>query len=318
MDIASTTDLLALLSDPTRVRALALLSAHEMSAAELLEALGGAQSRMSSHLSRLKAAGMLRERRAGSTVYLQLDGGALAPAAAAVWDAVRGGLSDAQLQQDMRAAEAVIRARGATRGWTERVAGEMEKHYSPGRTWESLARGLAVVSSLGDVLDVGSGDGTVAQLLCGVARSYTLLDHNAHVLDAARGRLRGAPRVELVTADAEELPWAAPRFDQVFLFNVLTDVAHPARAIQEAARVLRPQGVLGIITLGAHGALAQTAAYGHVHAGFSPVRLRRMLVDAGLTVESCAVTSREKRTPRLEVVTARAQKPANKARKARP
>jgi len=40
-----------------------------------------------------------------------------------------------------------------------------------------------------------------------------------------------------------------------------------------------------------------------------------LLEKAGLTVEQCAVTSREKRAPQFEVVTAFARKPTTKGRR---
>ena len=46
------------------------------------------------------------------------------------------------------------------------------------------------------------------------------------------------------------------------------------------------------------------AAYRHTHLGLSPTTVKRLLRRADFTVESCAVTSREHRPPRLQVVTA--------------
>jgi hypothetical protein len=91
--------------------------------------------------------------------------------------------------------------------------------------------------------------------------------------------------------------------------NVLTHAELPARAADEIARVLRPGGRATLVALDAHRQAATTAAYGHVHPGFTPAALRAMLLKAGLAVESCAVTSRERREPHFRVVTAFAYKP---------
>lgn len=58
------TDLLAVLADPTRLRALRLLwDGNEHCVCELMEHLGSSQSRTSRHLTRLKEAGLVVDRR---------------------------------------------------------------------------------------------------------------------------------------------------------------------------------------------------------------------------------------------------------------
>ena len=97
-------------------------------------------------------------------------------------------------------------------------------------------------------------------------------------------------------------------FDQVLLFNVLCHVDDGARVVAEAARVLRRGGDLAVITLAAHDHADVTAPYGHVHSGYAPPALKKLLTKAGLDVLQCEVTSREKRLPYFEVVTASAHK----------
>jgi hypothetical protein len=94
------------------------------------------------------------------------------------------------------------------------------------------------------------------------------------------------------------------------LFNVLTQVATPARVLSEVSRVLREDGNLALVTLGAHDHADVSANYGDVHPGFAPARLRRMLQKASFAVECCDVACREKRPPHFETVTAFARKAA--------
>ena len=75
-------------------------------------------------------------------------------------------------------------------GWPDAVAGEMERHWSPGRNWESLARAVAGLVRLGDVVDIGSGDGSVAQLLGARAKSWTCVDRSERVLDGGADAAR--------------------------------------------------------------------------------------------------------------------------------
>ena len=61
------------LSDPTRVRVLALLEQEELAVQELMDVLGMAQSRVSRHLAILREAGLLRDRRDGTYVFYRFD-----------------------------------------------------------------------------------------------------------------------------------------------------------------------------------------------------------------------------------------------------
>lgn len=303
--LADASQTLALLADPTRVRLLALLVREELSVAELTQVTELAQSRVSTHLGKLKDAGLLTDRRQGaSTFYRASD--AMPDTAARVWSSLLTELDDRVLDADRNRCEAVVRARD---GWPEAVAGEMERHYSPGRTWEATARGFCGLMRLGDVLDAGSGDGTLAALIAPRARSVTCLDRSEAVLEAAKKRLATHPSVTFARADLLELPFADGSFDQVMLFNVLTSARSPERALSEAARVLRAGGSVAIVTLRAHGHAAITASYGHQVPGFDPDALAALLESSGLTVELCEVTSRERRPPYFEVLSAFAHKP---------
>jgi len=302
-----TVDLLHLFGDPTRVRLVALLARQALTVAELTAITDLAQSRVSTHLGRLKEAGVLRDRRQGASTVYALNEGAMPADARQMWALIEGAIDDAVLDADRARCEALVRARAA--GWPDAVAGEMERHYSPGRTWEAMAQAFLGLMRLGDVLDAGAGDGTIAGLLAPRARRITCLDRNARMVAAARGRLAKMPNVDVVRADVSAVPAADAAFDEVLLLNVLTSVEAPALALAEAARVLRPGGRLVLVTLDAHAHASVTAAYGHVHAGFRPAAVRGMLTRAGLAVERCEVSSRERRQPHFQVVTAFAYKP---------
>jgi SAM-dependent methyltransferase len=317
--LGATSDLLGLLAEPSRVRLLALLGDNELTVNELCAVTELGQSRVSTHLGKLREAGLVRDRRAGGSTYYRMANGELPAPARKLWSVVAADLDDAQVATDRQRCTAVLRARAEQARddsrWPDSVAGEMERHYSPGRTWEALARGLIGLCDLGDVLDAGAGDGATAQLLAPRARSITCVDVSETLIDAARVRLAGHANVRAEVADLHALPFADASFDQVLLLNVLTHLRAPGPALAELARVLRPHGRLALVTLAAHGHLDVTAAYGHVTAGFRPAAVGRLLEKAGLTVEQCAVTSREKRAPQFEVVTAFAHKPTAKHRK---
>src|SRR5271165_2396887 len=70
--MASILKWLRLLSDPARVRILLLLEKEELSVAELQAILGMAQSSLSTHLSQLKQAGLVEDRRTGKNILYRL------------------------------------------------------------------------------------------------------------------------------------------------------------------------------------------------------------------------------------------------------
>lgn len=299
-NLATTVDLLHLFGDPTRVRLMALLAREELSVAEITSVTQLPQSRVSTHLGKLREADVLRDRRVGPSTFYAVNDGAMPEDAREIWSLLAARVDDAVIETDRRRCEAVLRARNGNGRWPDVVAGEMERHYSPGRTWEAMARGFASLMSLGDVLDVGAGDGTIAEMLAPRARSYVALDVSEKLVAAAHARL-GA-RARCVVGDAHALPFADNSFDHVLLFNVLTSADKPQRAVAEAARVAR--GRVVVVTLDAHEYGSVTAAYHHVHPGFRPATIRKYLEKAGLAVEQCEVTSRERRAPHFAVVTA--------------
>ena len=66
-------EILKLLADTTRVRLLGLLDIEELSVAELQEVLAMGQSRISSHLSLLRQADLVMDRREGKRTFYTLN-----------------------------------------------------------------------------------------------------------------------------------------------------------------------------------------------------------------------------------------------------
>jgi ArsR family transcriptional regulator len=297
------TELCRLLADETRLRLLILLESYELTIAELTEVTALAQSRVSTHLSRLKRAGLVQDRRVGAaslfSANLSNDG-----LASELWTLLKSRVEDRRVRLDAERADGVVLARKHGQTWAESVAGRMELHYSPGRTWEATARALIGLLSPGDVLDIGSGDGVLAELIAERSRNVTCADISAAVLGAARKRLAKLDRVDYCQADMHALPFAQAAFDHAFLMHALSYTREPQRVLAEAARVLRPQGRLVVAALAAHQHREIMRAYDHVNLGLSPAALAKLLKDAGLQVESCRISSRETRPPYFSVVTA--------------
>ncbi len=308
MDLHQTSSLLRLLADPTRMRLLALLDAEELTVAEIAGVLHLAQPRVSTHLARLREAELVRDRRSGVSVYYR-SGGDGDTARDALLATLRGNLDDGLLERDRQRLREVLARRADEAGWADSVAGDMERHYSPGRSWETLARSMMQLLDTGAVLDIASGDGVLAELLAAHATRIVCVDASARVVAAARARLRRHAHVEVLQADMHDLPLPAAGFDLVLMLHALTYSAQPARAIAEAARMLKPGGRLLLTTLLKHAHWNAVQPYGHLNSGFRREEIVRHARRAGLVIHNCQRISRERRPPHFEVLALLAQRP---------
>ncbi|KGM57286.1 ArsR family transcriptional regulator [Lysobacter arseniciresistens ZS79] len=314
MDLEGWSSRLKVFADATRVRLLALLEREELTVAELSAITRLAQPRVSTHLARLKDAGLVRDRRSGVSAYYRFDEAALDGAQHSLWKTLREGSDDPLLRQDAERVPAVLATRAADQNWADSVAGDMERHYSPGRTWEAMARSALPLLEPGDVLDVASGDGVLAELLAPHSHRYVCLDSSTKVVLAASERLRKLKNVEVREGDMHALPFDDGHFDLVVLMHALTYADQPAQAVAEAGRVLRPGGRLLLTSLARHEHRSAVESYGHVNLGFSEKELRRFATRGGFEITSCETVTRERRPPHFEVIALIARKAAGKAR----
>ena len=118
--------------------------------------------------------------------------------------------------------------------------------------WERFTRDVVLPWALQgqdigvDVLELGAGSGEMAAAL--VRRSpgirLTLTDIDERMVATARDRLPGSPGPKVEQADSTELPFEDSSFDVVLSFLMLHHVVHWQSAVAEAARVLKPDGML--------------------------------------------------------------------------
>ena len=309
MDLEAWSTRLKVFADATRVRLLALLEGEELTVAELSAITQLAQPRVSTHLAKLKEAGLVRDRRAGVSAYYRFDEDNLDTVQRELWRSLRDGSDDPLLRQDAERVAGVLANRAADQNWADSVAGDMERHYSPGRTWEALARTALPLLETGDVLDIASGDGVLAELLSPHAKRYICIDTSARVVAAAGERLRRFPNVEVREGDMHALPFKDASFDLVVLMHALTYSTKPAQAVAEAARVLRRGGRLLLSSLARHEHRSVVEAYGHVSLGCSEKELRKFAEKAGLEIANAETVTRERRPPHFEVLSLTAVKP---------
>lgn len=305
MTLTHYVDTLSLLGDESRLRLCALLAGRELCVTDLVRVTGISQPRVSTHLGRLREAGVVRDRRKGPQSFYTLDGERL-PASARTLLAEAARSDDPTLDGDRARLHELETERRS--GLAEYVPDELDRFYSPGRSWQSLAVGIAAMLKLGDVLDVGSGDGAAASAIAPYCRSLTCVDAIERMVDETRERLASFAHATARVADVHALPFPDASFDTILLFHTLTYAERPARAVAECARVLRPGGRLVVLCLDRHRHQDVTGKYGERHPGFSPRDVRRRLTAAGLSVITADVACRESKKPHLQVVLAIAEK----------
>jgi ubiquinone/menaquinone biosynthesis C-methylase UbiE len=121
------------------------------------------------------------------------------------------------------------------------------------RRFEGVARQLVAACGLGPgmrALDVGAGTGNVALAIAASGASPEACDLTPALVSAGRARCDALGEWEIpwVVADAEELPFAAGRFDAVLSVFGLVLAPRPEVAIAEAFRVTRSRGCVGFTT----------------------------------------------------------------------
>ena len=281
------------LADPTRLRIMRLLAAMELAVGELAQVLEQSQPRVSRHVGILCDAGLAERRREGSWVFLHT------PSVAednALLDAMINLLATAEREdqgfaeqclKDRRKLAAIRAAREETaQTYFARHAGDWDElrqlHSSDSQVEEALVSALSD-RSLGDLLDIGTGTGRIAELLADGATSVTALDKSLEMLKLARAKLQHLPvgKAELVPGDFTDLPFGEPQFDTVVLHQVLHFAQDPELVLQEAARVTRAGGRIAIVDFATHGREDLRTRYAHARLGFGDKQIKQMLREAG-------------------------------------
>lgn len=302
-------DLFKTLADESRIRLVLLLQQQELTVAELAEITRLAQPRVSTHLSTLKKLNVVQVRKQGVSSFYRLNSEQLDEQFNGLLELVQNHYADhALIAQDNQQMALVMSEQAASNQWVDSVAGDMERHYSPGRTWEATARAVTKLINLGDVLDLGSGDGVLAELLAKNSSKYTCVDNNAKAIEAAKARLKHLDNIKFNQSDIHHLPFNENQFDCVLMLHVLTYSTDPEQVINQAVKVMKPGAHLLISTLAQHKHESVKQDYGHKNLGFKPNQLEQWCSMAGLENINACISSQEQRKPHFKIITVEATK----------
>ena len=277
-------------SDPTRLRILALLARMELSVGELAHLLHQSQPRVSRHVRILADAGIVERRKEGSWVFL------------AIADAKRTGalleLMDAWLDEGTRAVFAADSERlDAVR--SDRAEAAQRYFAAHADVWDSI-RSLHVSDSevekaiaealggraFGTLVDIGTGTGRMIELFGPRANQAIGIDRSSEMLRLARVKLESAGvRSSLRQGDMYALPLPDSAADCAIIHQVLHYAHAPADAIAEAGRVLAPGGTLLVVDFAAHEREELRARDAHLRLGFADDVMAGWFAASGIAVD---------------------------------
>jgi len=267
-------ELFQAVSDPTRLRILALLARMELSVGEVAQLLNQSQPRVSRHVRILTDAGILERRKEGSWVFLAL---ADADRTEPLINLIRQWTDDASLRvfdQDSARLDAVRsdRAEAAQRYFAAHAQiwdSIRSLHVAEADVERAVARALEG-RSLGTLVDIGTGTGRMIELFGPRAEEAIGIDRSSEMLRLARVKLESAGvRSSLRQGDMYALPLRDDCADCVIIHQVLHYAHAPADAIAEAARVLAPGGTLLVVDFAAHEREDLRTSDAHLRLGFA-------------------------------------------------
>ncbi len=272
-------------ADKTRQQLLMLLLREELKVAELVEILGQPQSTISRHLQVLRDAGLVRDRRQGTSVCYSASSTSAAAegdAAALVidWCAKRplpGVLRD-------RLEDAIRHRRDETRAFFQRLGHRWDglRQAAFGETFAFEAF-LALLPPDWTVADVGAGTGFLLPALARHFRRVFAIEPAPAMLECARQRMAKPGRAELVFLQEELAALSLPDrcCDLAVACLVLHHVTDPQAATAETLRILKPGGWLLLIEQAAHELTEFRELMQDRLWGFDPAVLCRQVTACG-------------------------------------
>nr|WP_321525015.1 metalloregulator ArsR/SmtB family transcription factor [uncultured Cohaesibacter sp.] len=275
--------------EPTRLRLLALLAEGDLSVKDLTAILHQSQPRISRHLKLLYESGLVERLPEGAWVYYCLTR-----------DEAKGDLISATLRHLDRDDAMIVRDLERLRQIKEANAQQAADYFRQNaERWDELrvlhvpesAVEQAVLETLGDrpirqLLDLGTGTGSILSLLADRCRDGLGLDANRSMLAVARSRLDGPNHGHLHVQQGDLLDLATldRKFDLITIHQVLHYLDDPSTALQEAGRVLLPGGRILVVDFAPHDHEFLRKDHAHRRLGFSHDAMRRWMHDAGFEV----------------------------------
>ena len=309
--MSATLKYLRALSDPTRLRIVALVQKDELSVNELQEITRLGQSRISTHLGLLQDSGLLQSRREGKRTFYKLNPQADGAAGEFIQLAIRGAKELPEHTGDeINLKRILARRREQAQLFFNQVAGRFDRVYGPGRSWQAFGHLLLRILPPLAVADLGSGEGLLSELLARRCKKVIAVDNSEKIVafGAAKAKRNNLKNLEFRLGDLQNPPIEPSSVDLAILSQALHHAEEPAKAIAGAYRVLKPGGQVMILDLAKHNFQKAHELYGDRWPGFAESDLHTWLERAGFRKIEISVVAREDQSPHFETILAGAEK----------
>lgn len=309
--MAATLKALRALSDPTRMRIVALLERDELSVNELQEITRLGQSRISTHLGLLQDTGFVQSRREGKRTYYKLNRTATDSAAEFIRLAIRGAAELPEQADDEVNLKRILHRRSEqAQVYFNQVAGRFDRVYGPGRSWQAFGHLLLRVLPPLVVADLGAGEGLLSELLAVRCKKVIAVDNSEKIVafGAAKAKQNNLKNLEFRLGDLQNPPIEPASVDLVILSQALHHAADPAKAVASGHRILKPAGQIMILDLAKHHFERAHELYGDRWLGLAESDLQRWLEQAGFKKIEISVVAKEEEPPHFETILAAGQK----------
>lgn len=298
-------DIIKLLSDSTRSRILFILKSEELSVAELQDVLDMGQSRISSHLSLLRQANLLIDRKEGKKTFYALNDTLEAPLKDLVHSILSSIDKELEVTNDEKNLKRVLgKRKQQAEDYFNSVAGRLGKNYCPGRSWEAIGHLLLFLTPKLTIADLGAGEGLVSQLLARGAEKVICIDNAPKMVEFGKdlAKKNDIANLDYVLGDIESIPLDNESVDVALLSQALHHAVHPQIALNEAYRILKPNGRLIILDLLEHDFEKARELYADVWLGFSENKIYQMLKEAGFKHIESNIIAREAVEPHFQTL----------------
>jgi ubiquinone/menaquinone biosynthesis C-methylase UbiE len=279
------------IAEPTRLRLVVLCARGELTVSELTQILGQSQPRVSRHLKLLCEAGLLDRFREGSWVFYRMSQtgpvSRLARQLVATCDD-----SDPTMALDLQRLSAIKRQRAdlASAYFRENAAHwhRIRSLYVDEIEVEEALSDIVGTADPRDLLDIGTGTGRILEILAPRVERALGIDQSREMLSVARVNLEraGLENASVRLGDMYQLALPDDSFDAVVIHQVLHYADRPAAAIAEAARVLRPTGILVLVDFAPHSLEFLRDEHAHRRLGFSDAEVAEWCRATGLDPSS--------------------------------
>jgi SAM-dependent methyltransferase len=271
------------LSEPIRLKLLALSSRERLSIGELAEVLGEGQPNVSWQVAQLRQVGLLTLTKQGTRSFVERvedEDALLADARASGTELCEQEGCFAKVEQVLLA-----RDRASLEYFAESTQPGAETPFATLRTY--LAALGELFGPRGVALDVGTGDGELLEVLSPFFRRVVGVDRSAQRLASARARLVGVKNVELVQADSAQLAESfAGKVDMVFASRFLHHAPKPLEALGALGALLAPGGTLALLDYREHDDDAMRSQ-ADLWLGFAEEELTALAMRAGFAEVKC-------------------------------